>query len=91
MPGRFCRADSQKRLGAIRSVRGTIKEDAVFEKEPAMKKRMPKKLSLSRETLAALDLAGVAGGGTCNASGSCPPPSTQACSDGTCPTDPVIC
>ena len=56
-----------------------------------MKKRMPKKLSLSRETLAALDLAGVTGGGTCNASGSCPPPSTQACSDGTCPTDPVIC
>ena len=55
------------------------------------KRRMPRKLNLSRETLAHLDLAGVAGGGTCNASGSCPPPSTQACSDGGCPTDPVIC
>ena len=49
-----------------------------------MKKRVSKKLTLSRETLASLDLAEVTGGVTCHASGSCPPPSTQACSDGTC-------
>jgi len=57
-----------------------------------MKKRAPKKLTLNRETLVHLDHLRLAlGGGFCNASGSCPPPSTQACSDGTCPTDPVIC
>jgi hypothetical protein len=49
-----------------------------------MKKRISKKLTLNRETLASLDLAEVTGGNTCNASASCPPPSTQACSDGTC-------
>jgi hypothetical protein len=59
-----------------------------------MKRKISKKLALSRETLAHLDLlrlAEVGGGVTCHASGSCPPPSTQACSDGGCPTDPVIC
>lgn len=56
-----------------------------------MKRRISKKLTLNRETLAHLDLTKVTGGDTCNASRSCPPPSTQACSDGTCPTDPVIC
>ncbi len=60
-----------------------------------MKRKISKKLTLSRETLAHLDLlrlAGVAGGGgPCHASGSCPPPSTQACSDGGCPTDPIVC
>jgi len=56
-----------------------------------MKKKALKKLSLNRETLAHLDLRHAVGGDTCNASKSCPPPSTQACSDGTCPTDPVIC
>lgn len=55
-----------------------------------MKKKAPKKLTLHRETLAQLDLRLALGGGTCNASGSCPPPSTQACS-GSCPTDPLIC
>ncbi|MFL6195193.1 MAG: class I lanthipeptide [Thermoanaerobaculia bacterium] len=58
-----------------------------------MKKRTPKRLALSRETLAHLDgtrLAGVAGGDTCNASRSCPPPSTNYCSD-TCPTALEIC
>jgi hypothetical protein len=81
-------------LGASRSSGDTLEEDAVHERRFAMKRRTPKKLTLNRETLVHLDLlrlAGVAGGGTCNASGSCPPPSTQACSDGTCPTDPVIC
>ena len=60
-----------------------------------MKKRALKKLTLNRETVIHLDpdrLAKAAGGGvTCHASGSCPPPSTQACSDSGCPTDPIIC
>jgi len=52
-----------------------------------MKKRSLKKLTLHRETLVQLDplqLQTAPGAGFCNASGSCPPPSTQACSDGTC-------
>jgi hypothetical protein len=43
-----------------------------------------KKLTLHRETLACLDqlqLSAAPGAGFCNASASCPPPSTQACSD----------
>ena len=56
-----------------------------------MKKKGLKKLILHRETLVLLDLRYAVGGVTCHASGSCPPPSTQACSDGTCPTDPLIC
>lgn len=49
-----------------------------------MRKKSPKKLTLHRETLAYLDdlhLAAAPGAGPCHASGSCPPPSTQACSD----------
>jgi hypothetical protein len=52
-----------------------------------VKKRSPKKLTLHRETLVQLDpreLQAAPGAGICNASASCPPPSTQACSDGTC-------
>ncbi|HEX3554489.1 MAG TPA: class I lanthipeptide [Thermoanaerobaculia bacterium] len=59
-----------------------------------MKKRALKKLTLNRETVIHLDpdrLAKAGGGVTCHASGSCPPPSTQACSDSGCPSAPTIC
>jgi hypothetical protein len=55
------------------------------EKELVMRKKDPKKLTLHRETVAQLDhpqMKAVQGGDTCNATASCPPPTTNPrCSD----------
>jgi natural product precursor len=55
------------------------------EKELVMRKKDSKKLTLHRETVAHLDrreMRVVQGGDTCNATASCPPPTTRpTCSD----------
>lgn len=50
-----------------------------------MRKKDPKKLTLNRETVAQLDrheMKVIQGGDTCNATASCPPPTTRpTCTD----------